>query len=203
MKLYLLKNGVNPRRVRIFLAEKGVTVPTVEFDMDSQGHRQPDFLKKNPIGTLPVLELDDGTIIAESVAICRYFEESWPEPALMGLGAVGQALVEMWNRRMEQEIMQPAVDVFIHTHPFWEGRRTQIPAYGELRRRHLLERMAWLDRELADREFIAGDRYGIADITAQVGLVLARGALKVAVGDDQRNLGRWWNAVSGRPTARA
>jgi glutathione S-transferase len=203
MKLYLLKNGVNPRRVRIFLAEKGVTVPTVEFDMETQGHRQPDFLAKNPMGTLPVLELGDGTVIAESVAICRYFEETYPDPPLMGLGAVGQATVEMWNRRMEQEIMQPAVDVFVHTHPFWVGRRTQVAAYGELRRQHLAERMAWLDRELAEREFIAGDRYGIADITAHVGLLLARGALQIGIDASQKNLGRWWSAMSARPAARA
>lgn len=203
MKLYLLKNGVNPRRVRIFLAEKGVRLPVEEFDMDSQGHRQPGFLAKNPLGTLPVLELDDGTIIAESVAICRYVEASWPEPPLMGLGAVGLATVEMWNRRMELEILQPTIDCFIHTHPFWIGRRPQIAAWGEARRQHLVERLRWLDSELADREFVAGERYSIADITAQVGVLTARGALKLPIPEDHRHLVRWWAAVSARPSARA
>jgi glutathione S-transferase len=203
MKLYLLKNGVNPRRVRIFMAEKRIALPTEEFDMDSQGHRKPAFLAKNSLGTLPVLELDDGTIITESVAICRYLEATWPEPPLMGLGAVGLAVTEMWNRRMEIELLQPTIDSFVHTHPFWVGRRTQIKEYGEARQKHLVERMAWLDGELENREFVAGEKFSIADITAQVALVTARGALKLSVPEEHKNLTRWWNAVSARPSARA
>jgi glutathione S-transferase len=178
MKLYLLKNGVNPRRVRIFLAEKkvrlGDDLPVVEFDMDTMGHRQEGYLAKNPLGTLPALELDDGTVIAESVAICRYFEELIPEPVLMGRGAVGAATVEMWNRRMELEVLLPTIDTFVHTHPFWVGRRTQIADYGAARRAHLVERMKWLDGELKDRPYVAGDTYSIADITAQVALAADR-----------------------------
>jgi glutathione S-transferase len=207
MKLYLLKNGVNPRRVRIFLAEKkvrlGDDLPFEEFDMDSMGHRQPAFLAKNPLGTLPTLELDDGTIIAESVAICRYFEELIPEPVLMGRGAVGAATVEMWNRRMELELLLPTIDAFVHTHPFWAGRRPQIADWGAARRAHLVERMKWLDGELKDRPFVAGDTYSIDDITAQVALLTARGALKLPIPDDHASLARWNAAVSGRPTARA
>jgi len=207
MKLYLLQNGVNPRRVRIFLAEKrlrlGEDVPFEEFDMDSAGHKDPAFRAKNPMGTLPVLELDDGTVLAESVAICRYFEEQRPEPPLMGRGALGSATVEMWNRRMEHELLLPVIGAFVHTHPFWVGKREQIPAYGELLRRQVVERMTWLDRELAERAFVAGDTYCIADITAQVALLTARGALKLPVPEDQVNLTRWWTAVSARPSARA
>jgi glutathione S-transferase len=207
MKLYLLKNGVNPRRVRIFLAEKkvrlGQDIAVEEFDMDSAGHRQPDFLAKNPLGTLPALELDDGTVIAESVAICRYFEEMIPEPVLMGRGAVGAATVEMWNRRMELELLLPTIDVFVHTHPFWVGRRPQIADWGAARRDHLVTRIKWLDGELKGRAHIAGDAYSIADITAQVALLTARGALKLAIPDDHANLTRWYAAVSARPTARA
>jgi glutathione S-transferase len=207
MKLYLLKNGVNPRRVRIFLAEKrirlGEDVPFEEFDMESAAHKGPAFLAKNPIGTLPVLELDDGTILTESVAICRYFEERLPEPPLMGRGALGAASVEMWNRRMEHELLLPVIGAFVHTHPFWVGKREQIPAYGELLRRQVVDRMAWLDGELARRAYVAGDAYGIADITAQVALLTARGALKLPIPDEQANLARWWAAVSARPSARA
>ncbi|MGE0424505.1 MAG: glutathione S-transferase family protein [Reyranellaceae bacterium] len=207
MKLYLLKNGVNPRRVRIFLAEKrvrlGDDVPFEEFDMESAGHRRPDFLAKNPLGTLPVLELDDGTVLTESVAICRYFEEQRPEPPLMGRGALGAAMTEMWNRRMEHELLLPVIGTFVHTHPFWVGKREQIPAYGELLRRQVVERMKWLDGELAKRAYIAGDTYGIADITAQVALLTARGALKLPIAEEQANLSRWWAAVSARPSARA
>lgn len=203
MKLYSLKNGVNPRRVRIFLAEKKVTVPVEEFDMESAGHQQPAFLAKNPLGTLPVLELDDGTLVSESVAICRYFEEMVPEPPLFGRSSLERALVEMWNRRMELELLLPTIDVFVHTNPFWSGRRTQVAAWGEERRRVLVDRLRWLDGELKDREFIGIDRYNIADITAQVAILTARGALKLAIPEDHVNLARWWKAVSGRPTARA
>ncbi len=203
MKLYSLKNGVNPRRVRIFLAEKRVAIPIEEFDMESAGHKASAFLAKNPLGTLPVLELDDGTLIAESVAICRYFEESIPEPPLFGRSILERAQVEMWNRRMELELLLPTIDVFIHTHPYWVGRRRQVGEWGEARRVQVVERMRWLDSELRDRQFIGVDRYNIADITAQVALLTARGALKLAIPDDHKNLTRWWNAVSTRPSARA
>jgi len=207
MKLYLLKNGVNPRRVRIFLAEKrlrlGDDVPFQEFDMETPAHKEPAFLAKNPMGTLPVLELDDGTILTESVAICRYFEEQRPEPPLMGRGALGAAITEMWNRRMEHELLLPVIGSFVHTHPFWVGKREQIPAYGELLRRQVVDRMTWLDGELARRPYVAGDTYGIADITAQVALLTARGALKLPIADEQASLARWWATVSARPSARA
>ncbi len=203
MKLYSLKNGVNPRRVRIFLAEKRVSLPIEEFDMETAAHTAPAFLKKNPLGTLPVLELDDGTQISESVAICRYFEEMLPEPPLFGRSTLERAQVEMWNRRMELEILLPTIDVFVHTHPFWVGKRPQVAPWGEQRREQLVARMRWLDGELKDREFIGVDRYNIADITAQVALLTARGALKLAIPQDHPNLTRWWNAVSSRPSARA
>lgn len=174
MKLYSLKNGVNPRRVRIFLAEKRVSIPIEEFDMETRAHKDAAFLVKNPLGTLPVLELDDGTLISESVAICRYFEEMIPEPPLFGRSSLERAQVEMWNRRMELELLLPTIDVFVHTHSFWEGRREQVASFGDLRRRQLVERMRWLDGELKDREFIGVDRYNIADITAQVALLTAR-----------------------------
>jgi glutathione S-transferase len=203
VKLYSLKNGVNPRRVRIFLAEKRVAIPIEEFDMESAGHKAPAFLAKNPLGTLPVLELDDGTLITESVAICRYFEESIPEPPLFGRSILERAQVEMWNRRMELELLLPTIDVFVHTHPYWVGKRRQVGEWGEARRLQVVERMRWLDGELRDRQFIGVDRYNIADITAQVALLTARGALRLAIPDDHKNLTRWWNAVSARPSARA
>jgi glutathione S-transferase len=203
VKLYSLKNGVNPRRVRIFLAEKRVAIPIEEFDMESAGHKAPAFLAKNPLGTLPVLELDDGTLIAESVAICRYFEESIPEPPLFGRSILERAQVEMWNRRMELELLLPTIDVFVHTHPYWVGKRRQVGEWGEARRVQVVERMRWLDGELKDRQFIGVDRYNIADITAQVALLTARGALRLAIPEDHKNLTRWWNAVSARLSARA
>lgn len=109
----------------------------------------------------------------------------------------------MWNRRMELELLLPTIDVFVHTHPFWVGKRPQVAPWGEQRRQQLVARMRWLDGELKGREFIGVDRYNIADITAQVALLTARGALKLPIPDDHANLTRWWNAVSSRPSARA
>ncbi len=203
MKLYSLKNAPNPRRVRIFLAEKRASVTIEEFDMDTRGHREPAFLTRNPLGTLPVLELDTGELIGESVAICRYFEEMLPEPPLFGRSSRERVDIEMWNRRMELELLLPVIDVFQHTHDFWVGRRPQVPTYGDLRREQVVERMRWLDGELKDHEFIGTDRYSIADITAQVALLTARGALKLPVPEDHKNLSRWWSAVTKRPSARA
>ena len=203
MKLYSLRNAPNPRRVRIFLAEKRLSVPVEEYDLEAGIHKTPIFLAKNPLGALPVLELDDGTTLTESVAICRYFEEMIPEPQLFGRSTLERAQVEMWNRRMELELLLPTIDVFVHTHPLWVGRRTQMPTWGAHQRELLIDRMRWLDGELAGRSFIGIDRYNVADITAQVALLTARGALKLAIPDDHRNLTRWWKAVTARPTARA
>jgi glutathione S-transferase len=202
MRLYDLKAGMNPRRVRIFLAEKGIEIPTTAIDMMKGENRTPEFLNLNPLGTLPVLELDDGTILTESVAICRYFEFLKPEPNLFGRDGVEQARVEMWNRRVELELMRPVAEQFRHLSPFWEGRLAQIPEYGELQRTASGQIMEWLDRELATRPCIAGDRYTIADITAQCALLLGKNT-GVPVPDGLTHLKRWWGAVSARPTARA
>jgi glutathione S-transferase len=171
--------------------------------METMGHKAPAFLLRNPLGQLPVLELDTGETVCESVAICRYFEEMMPEPPLFGRSSHERVLVEMWNRRMEHELLLPVIDVFVHTHQFWVGRREQVAPYGELRRLQVKERMLWLDRELEGREFIGVDRYNIADITAQVALLTARGALKLPVPEDHKNLARWWATVTKRPSARA
>jgi glutathione S-transferase len=109
----------------------------------------------------------------------------------------------MWNRRMELELLLPVIDVFVHTHQFWVGKREQMPAWGETQRKHLVERMRWLDSELGGRQFIGIDRYNMADITAQVALLTARGVAKLPIPEDHKNLGRWWANVSKRPTARA
>jgi glutathione S-transferase len=204
MKLYSLKQAPNPRRVRIFLAEKRATVPIEEFDFGTnEGHLTPEFAIKNPMQQLPVLELDTGEAISESVAICRYFEELMPEPPLFGRSSQERVAVEMWNRRMEHELLLPVIDVFVHTHDFWVGKRTQVKTYGDLRRDQVIERMRWLDKELEGREFIGVDRYNIADITAQVAILTARGALQIKIPEDHKNLSRWWGNVSKRPSARA
>ena len=202
MKIYDSQTAPNPRRVRIFLAEKGVAVPYEQVDIVKADNRSAEFRRKNPLGTLPVLELDDGTYVAESVAICRYFEETQPQPPLMGTDARDRALVEMWQRRMELEVFVPITQVFRNLHPFFAGRIPQVAEWGEVNRKAAEARMAWLDTILAEREFIAGDRYTIADITALCGIDFGR-VSKIRIDPAHTHLARWHAAVSARPSAKA
>ena len=202
MKIYEFTQAPNPRRVRIFLAEKGITVPLEQINLGAADNRKPEFLKINPMGGVPVLELDDGTHIAESVAICRYFEETHPKPPLMGIDAKDKAVVEMWQRRMEFEILMMTAGAFRNTSDFFKGRIPQVKEYGEVCRNAALKRLDWLDTVLADREFIAGPRYTIADITAMVGIDFGR-TTGIKILENQKNLARWHQAVSSRPSAKA
>ena len=202
MKLYDSKMAPNPRRVRIFLAEKGIEVPTVQVDLAKAENRGAEYLAKNPMGGVPVLELDDGTFVAETVAICRYFERTHPEPPLMGTGAQGEAVVEMWQRRMEFEVALPIMQVFRNTHEFFKGRIPQVAEYGEVCRAQALKRLEWLDRELAGRPFVAGDAYTIADITALCGIDFGR-PTGIRIASEWKHLQRWHESVSARPSARA
>jgi glutathione S-transferase len=202
MKIYNSPGAPNPRRVRVFLAEKGVQAPYEDVDIGKAVNRQPEFLKKNPLAGVPVLELDDGTCIAESVAICRYFEGLHPDPPLMGIDAKDRAVVEMWNRRMELAILQPIADSFRQRHEFFKGRIRQCPEYAEVQRANAEDGLKWLDGELTSRRFIAGDRFTIADITAMIAIDFAR-VSKIAIQPDQKNLARWHAEVSARPSAKA
>ena len=202
MKIYDSTIAPNPRRVRIFLAEKGITVPYHQVDLAKAEHREPWFLAKNPLGGVPVLELDDGTIIAESVAICRYFEGPTPNPPLMGTGALDCAIVEMWQRRMELSVFALVAQAFRNTSEFFKGRIPQVPEFGELCKAEAIKRFEWLDQVMADRQFVAGARYTIADITALVAVDFGRW-VKIAIQPEQKNLARWYAAVSSRPSAKA
>ncbi|MFZ0889803.1 MAG: glutathione S-transferase [Candidatus Binataceae bacterium] len=202
MKLYEFTQAPNPRRVRIFLAEKGIQVPLVQVNIAAGEHRQPAFLAKNPMGTVPVLELDDGSYLAESVAICRYFEAQKPEPRLMGVDARDVAFVEMWNRRMEFEILMMTAQSFRNTSEFFKGRIPQVPEWGAICKEAALKRLEWLDKELANRPYIAGERYTIADITALVGIDFGR-LTAIKITPEQKNLARWYESVSSRPSAKA
>ncbi len=202
MKLWTAAVAPNPRRVAIFLAEKGIEIPTIEIDLAKQENYAPDFVSKNPLARVPVLEFDDGSFLAESMAICRYLEETHPEPPLFCVGARDRANVEMWNRRMESEILLLMTGCFRHTHPYWEGRIEQVEAYGEMCRRTVEDRMSWLDGELADREYIAGKDFTVADITAICGFGIGRVA-KVRIPEELANLTRWHLKVSERPSVAA
>jgi glutathione S-transferase len=200
--LYDSKVAPNPRRVRVFLAEKGIEVPTRQLDIGKAESREPAFLAKNPLGALPVLELDDGTCIAESLAICRYFEELHPEPPLFGTDAKDRAIVEMWSRRSELELWRYVTGCFQNTHDFFKGRIEQVPAWGEQCRKTARERLAWLDGELATRPFVAGERFTVADITVLCAVDFGR-VVDVRIAPTQKNLARWHESVSSRPSAKA
>lgn len=203
MKLYDGGRAPNPRRVRIYLAEKGLSVPLEPIDMGALGHKSETVASRNPLRRLPVLELDDGTILTESIAICRYFEELHPEPPLFGIGALGKARVEMWQRRMELNFLSVVANAFRHIHPAMkEWEIPQIPEWGEANKPKALEFMQILDRELASREFAAGDEYTVADVTGLVSMDFLKPA-RIAVPDEFTHVKRWYAAISARPSAGA
>lgn len=203
MKLYNSNAAPNPRRVRIFLAEKGVTIPRVEVDLAKLDHQSDAFAGVNPFRTIPVLELDDGTRIAESIAICRYIEELHPEPNLFGATARERAEVEMWQRLAEFRLLMPIAQVFRHTHPHMaEMEVPQIPEWAEANRPRALQSLALFDAALKDRPFLAGDRFTVADITGLVALDFTRPA-RIAIPPELACLNRWRAALTARPSATA
>jgi glutathione S-transferase len=202
MKLYDGGRAPNPRRVRIFLAEKGIEIPLESVDLGALEHKTESFAALNPLQRLPVLTLDDGTVITESIAICRYFEALRPEPPLFGRGALEVALVEMWNRRVELNLYAAVSAVFRHLHPAMRNMEEQIPAWGEANKPRALEFLALLDRELKDRLFIVSDHFTVADITGLVSVDFMRPA-KIEMPEGLVNLRRWHAQVSARPSTRA
>ncbi|MBA4171534.1 MAG: glutathione S-transferase [Hyphomicrobium sp.] len=203
MKIIETRAAPNPRRVRIFLAEKGITVPFEEVDLMSGILKQPAFGAKNPMQRVPVLMLDDGTAIAETVAICRYFEETQPEPALFGTGAKGRATVEMWNRRIEFGLLQAAAHALRHLNPKMAHLEVpQVPAWGEANKPKAIAMLGILDAQLKSNRFMAGDGYSIADITAMVAVDFLKPA-RITRPEALVHLERWYGEVSARPSAQA
>ncbi|HET9715689.1 MAG TPA: glutathione S-transferase [Pseudolabrys sp.] len=203
MKLYDSKLAPNPRRTRIFLAEKGLQLPTEQIDIAAKQHKTPEYAAINPLQRMPALVLDDGTVITESIAICRYFEMLHPEPPLFGVGPKDSAMVEMWNRRVEMNFFGCVAAVFRHTHPAMKELEVpQVPAWAEANRPRVTSFLEMLDRELAGREFIAGDRYTVADITMQVAVDFMKPA-RLEIPENAANVRRWHAGVSARPSARA
>ncbi len=193
----------NPRRVRIFLAEKGIEIRYEQIDIMALDHRKADYAALNPMQRVPVLVLDDGTAISESVAICRYFEEIQPEPPLMGRDARDKAIVEMWLRRMELNLLFCIAQTFRHLHPaMGQLEQPQVAEWGEANRPRALELLGLLDGELATRPFIAGHAYTIAASTALVAIDFMKPA-RIERPAELANLGRWYDEVSARPSARA
>lgn len=203
MKLYDLPASPNARRVRIFIAEKDLQIPMVPIDMTSGENRKSEYLAKNSLGRMPLLELDDGTCIAESIAICRYLESEFPSPPLFGSSGLEQAIIEMWQRRMEFLLLNPMINIFRHTHEMWKDRMTQIPQIAEIESEDVKEKMIWLDAELKGKQYIAGGDYSVADITAQCAFVMGKAAVGIRIPQELSNLDAWWSRVTTRKTARA
>lgn len=202
MKLYDGGKVPNARRVRMFLAEKGISVETVPVDVGAGEHLSPAFKKKNPAGRVPVLELDDGTIITESVAICRYFEALNPTPPLFGATALEQAMVVMWLRKAEFEFYMPVSYAFRHLHPAMADFEEQVSEWGEANRPKALAGMATLNARLSHAPFLAGDHFSIADIIAYITVDFLKPA-KLEVPDAMTYLKDWYARVAARPSARA
>ncbi len=201
MLLYMTPLAPNPRRVRIFLAEKKVDIPTRDVNLMSAEHQGEDYAAINPLRQVPALILDDGSALTESVAICRYLESLYPEPALFGQGAREQAFVEMWQRRMEFGLLLPIALAFRHSHPRMAAlEKPQIEELAQTQRPRAQATMRFLDQELSTRGFIAGGDFTIADITALVALDLAKLG-RVDIPDDLPHLTRWRAEVSARPSA--
>jgi glutathione S-transferase len=205
VKLYNEDNPApNPRKVRIFLAEKGVSVPLERVCLRRREHKAPEFMRKNPLGQVPVLELDDGTCISESLAICRYFEELHPMPPLFGRDPVERAQTEMWLRRSEFRLWNPMGQVWINADPRTAAvNPNQFQAYGEHSKKILASAMRWIDRELSDgREFLAGPNYSMADIVLLCGIDFSK-FINVDMPEDARHLRAWHGRASARPSASA
>lgn len=198
MLLYDHPQAPNPWRVRIFLAEKGVTVPSVEVDLMGGQSRQPAFLAKNSLGEAPLLELDDGRVLTESVAISRYIESLHPDPPLFGRDVTEQAFVEMWNRRIEQQLMEVIGAFARHTFAFFADKVDQNAAFAASQLKLMQEKWAWLDGEMSDgRPFIAGDAFTVADITGMATLRICAFA-EQTVPDALTRVKAWEERVQAR-----
>jgi glutathione S-transferase len=208
-KLYDCTTAPSPRRVRIFLAEKGISVPTIQVDLRNGEQFSPAFRAINPECTVPVLKLDNGTRIADILGICRYFEELYPEPRLMGRTAEQKAVIEAWQRRLERDGFYATMEAFRNSTPGLKGHALpgpesyeQIPALAERGRMRIQHFFTLLDARLSDNEFICGPQFTVADITGMVTLDFCTWA-KLKPPDHLTHLNRWYSAVSARPSTKA
>jgi len=209
MRFYDCKTAPSPRRVRIFIAEKGIEIETVQIDLGSGEQFEDEFRAINPDCVVPALQLDDGTCISEVLAICHYLESQYPEPALLGTTDEERARVLMWNSKVEQQGLWAVADAFRNAAKGLKDRAAtglvgypQIPELAERGRGRVEQFFRRLDEQLADNEFVAGDRYSIADITAIV-VVDFSAWIKLSVPEDAKNIQRWYESVSARPSAQA
>ncbi len=192
----------NPRRVRIFLAEKGIELPETPINLMKREHKSDEHKARNSMGQVPTLELDDGTCISETVSICRYFEETHPEPPLFGTTPVEKALVDTWIRRIEFTVMMPVGNFWRHAHPRTAALLTQFKDFGESNKDTYRGAQKWLDRELAGKDFIAGDRYTMADICLLSTVDFAEW-IGLPMDPEFTHLKAWHDRVTARASAAA
>jgi glutathione S-transferase len=203
MRLFHSPLAPNARRVRMFLAEKGLEVPLVALDLAKLEQRSDDYDAVNPFHLVPALEFDDGSVICESMAICRYFEELHPEPVLFGTGARERAQVEMWQRLAEFQLLFTIAQVVRHGHPAMSVMESpQVPAWAESNRAKALTALRRFDRVLASRRYLAGERFSVADITGLIALDFTKPA-RIVIPEELANLRRWREEVGARPSAKA
>lgn len=203
MKLYEYQAFPNPRRVRMFLAEKGIELPREQVDVPAGEHLSPEFLSKNPDGLVPLLELDNGEYISETVAISRYFEERHPQTPLMGKTAEEKAAIEMWQRRIENSLFNAVSTYFHHaTDGLGETDRYRNKEWGEKNREMVTQAMVKLNEQLAGNTFIAGDTFSIADITALCAIDFAI-SVNIGIPEQCTHLKNWHDSVSSRESAAA
>ena len=196
------KPAPNPRRVRMFLAEKGIDLPETPVDLMTREHKSPEFRAKNSMGQIPTLELDDGTCISETVSICRYFEETNPNPPLFGKTPVEKALVDQWVRRVEFAVMMPVGNFWRHAHPRTAALLTQYKDFGESNKETYKGAQKYLNRELEGREFLVGDSITMADICLLSTVDFANW-IGLPVEDEFENLVAWRARIKARPSADA
>ncbi len=204
MKLYDSLRAPNPRRVRWFLAEKGAEdqVEIIDVSIFNGEHKQPDYVGKAGLANVPMLEMDDGTAITESVAICRYLESVFPEPNMFGRDPKETAIIEMWCRRTEMMLATPLMMTVRHSHPALAALEKQIPEIAETNRAGATRTLKFFDRRLAESPFIAADRITMADILAATAIDFSRMA-KFAIPEEMANVTRWYAGMLARPAAKA
>jgi glutathione S-transferase len=203
MLLYHDPRAPNPRRVRIFLAEKSVAYDTIEVLIATDQHLSVDYRRKHPLSLLPILELEDGRILRESMAICRYIEETHPEPNLFGTDAWERAQIEQWNRHAELELLIPIQNIFRNSNAFWQGRIKQAPEFAAIMTDLVGARLDWLEQELAGRTYMAGDRFTVADITALCAIDFGKVAKVRLAPDKHPHLIAWHERCAARPSTKA
>ena len=192
----------NPRRVRVFLSEKNIEIQIKSIDIMKGDHKKNDYKKISPLSQVPALELDDGSYITESIAICRYLEALNPEPNLFGSDPSEIANIEMWQRRLELLLMIPIASVFRHGHPAMAHLEDQVPEWSEANKPKVVKFLRWLDIQIAGKEFICSDRYTVADITAFICFEFAKWP-KIRIPDDCENLNKYYKRLLDRPSAKA